>query len=149
MLLLSGPKLSHNCTACKLILLDFFQCDSISKGGESGASTPAIHCRSSGIRICTSAGATAAMRSAGGYPMALPSPDLQYMVREPIAPHPRFKDYLHGWVRPGEVMNLRWGCRRGMLYFDGSHDVHEIKFSSTIQFSSSAPALKIFVRPKQ
>ncbi|CAM6099549.1 unnamed protein product [Calypogeia fissa] len=122
---------------------------SISKAGEVAASTPTVHCRSSGMRVCTGAGSTAAMRSAGGYPMDQQSPDLQYMVREPISPHPRLKDYLHGWVRPSEVMSVQWGCRRGMLYFDGSHLVHEINFGSSIQFSSNAPALKIFVRPNQ
>eukprot|EP00899_Mesostigma_viride_P028971 jgi/Mesvir1/9259/Mv03124-RA.2 len=41
--------------------------------------------RSSGLRVCSAMGATAAMRSAGGLPMHPLSPLLQYMVVEPIA----------------------------------------------------------------
>ncbi|KAJ7546018.1 hypothetical protein O6H91_08G020400 [Diphasiastrum complanatum] len=44
--------------------------------------TPFIHSRSSGLRICTGAGSTAAMQSAGGYPMRMLSQDLQYMLSD-------------------------------------------------------------------
>ncbi|KAH0986460.1 hypothetical protein GBA52_013637 [Prunus armeniaca] len=47
---------------------------------------PLAHSRSSGLRVSTAAGSTAAMLSAGGFLMPILSQDLQYMVREPISP---------------------------------------------------------------
>ncbi|XP_020676494.1 probable NADH kinase [Dendrobium catenatum] len=39
-----------------------------------------VNCRSSGLRICTAAGSTAAMLSAGGFTMPISSSDLQFMA---------------------------------------------------------------------
>ncbi|KAH9543524.1 hypothetical protein CY35_13G069700 [Sphagnum magellanicum] len=112
--------------------------------------TPVIHSRSSGLRICTAAGSTAAMKSAGGDVMPLSSTDLQYMVREPNTPHPKYKDFLRGWIRADEALYLNWRCRQGMVYFDGSHLCHPIKFGSKIEISSfKAPALQIFMVPQE
>ncbi|KAG6558044.1 hypothetical protein Mapa_000224 [Marchantia paleacea] len=117
---------------------------SILKAGDDEPTTSVVHSRSSGLRICTAAGSTAAMASAGGENMDFLSPDLQYMIREPIRPHPRFRDHLRGWIRSDEVLNVQWGCRQGVLHFDGSHVFQQVKFGSVIEFSSNAPPLKIF-----
>lgn len=90
------------------------------------------------------------MKSAGGDVMPLSSTDLQYMVREPNTPHPKYKDFLRGWIRADEALYLNWRCRQGMVYFDGSHLCHPIKFGSKIEISSfKAPALQIFVAPQE
>ncbi|OAE31414.1 hypothetical protein AXG93_725s1030 [Marchantia polymorpha subsp. ruderalis] len=117
---------------------------SIRKAGNDEPTTSVVHSRSSGLRICSAAGSTAAMASAGGEIMDFMSPDLQYMIREPIRPHPLFRDHLRGWIRPDEVLNVQWGCRQGVLHFDGSHVFQQVKFGSVIEFSSNAPPLKIF-----
>ncbi|KAL3689866.1 hypothetical protein R1sor_016175 [Riccia sorocarpa] len=118
----------------------------IYKEGVNEPRTPLVHSRSSGLRICTAAGSTAAMASAGGEPMDLLSRDLQFMIREPISPHPRFREYLKGWITPTEVLKVRWCCRQGVIHFDGSHVSQQVKFGSVIEFSSNAPLLKIFAR---
>ncbi|KAL2631941.1 hypothetical protein R1flu_016627 [Riccia fluitans] len=119
---------------------------SIHREGATEPRTPVVHTRSSGLRICTAAGSTAAMASAGGEPMDLLSRDLQFLIREPINPHPRFRDYLKGWIRPKEVLKVRWCCRQGVIHFDGSHVSQQVNFGSVIEFSSDAPPLKIFTR---
>eukprot|EP00249_Psilotum_nudum_P004924 c18427_g1_i1 orf=193-1125(-) len=108
--------------------------------------SPMIHSRSSGLRVCTAVGSTAAMKSAGGYSMPLSSRDLQYMVREPIMPHPMHKDFMHGRVKADEILQVRWGSRQGHIYFDGSHLFHSLQFGSIIEISTKAPCLFVFLR---
>ncbi|KAL0399506.1 UNVERIFIED_CONTAM: putative NADH kinase [Sesamum radiatum] len=43
-----------------------------------------LHCRSSGLRVSTAAGSTAAMHSAGGSAMPILSKELQYMLGDAI-----------------------------------------------------------------
>lgn len=105
---------------------------------------PLVHSRSSGLRVCTAAGSTAAMYSSGGLPMPILSRNLQYMVREPILldDHTQF---MHGWIQTDEIMNVVWGCRQGFIYLDGSHVFLPLKCGSTVQISSKAPPLKVYL----
>ncbi|KAK6132533.1 hypothetical protein DH2020_033742 [Rehmannia glutinosa] len=105
-----------------------------------------LHSRSSGLRVSTAAGSTAAMLSAGGSAMPILSKELQYMVREPILPDPN-AHLMHGFVKSDETMDITWFCREGLLYIDGSHVVHSVQHGDTIKLSSRAPTLKVYLPP--
>nr|XP_043630870.1 probable NADH kinase [Erigeron canadensis] len=115
----------------------------IRKDGQS--SSPLVNCRSSGLRVSTAAGSTAAMLSAGGYPMPILSKDLQYMVREPISPPAASLSLMRGSIMPKETMDIDWYTKEGKIYIDGSHPVHPVQYGDTIQIYSDAPTLKLFL----
>lgn len=103
-----------------------------------------MHCRSSGLRVSTAAGSAAAMLSAGGFPMPILSGNLQYMVREPISPGAA-SSLMHGMIKSDHSMNFTWCCKDGAIYIDGCHVRYSIKNGDTIQVTSMAPALKVFL----
>ncbi|KNA12284.1 hypothetical protein SOVF_127380 [Spinacia oleracea] len=118
-----------------------------------------VNCRSSGLRVSTAAGSTAAMLSAGGFVMPILSKDLQYMVREPIptptpTPTPTRiittgsnSSVVHGWVKSHQTMEITWSTEQGFAYIDGSYIAHPINKGDIIQLSAMAPALNIFLPP--
>ncbi|KAM0029157.1 putative phosphotransferase with an alcohol group as acceptor [Helianthus debilis subsp. tardiflorus] len=116
---------------------------SFRKDGES--ISPLVNCRSSGLRISTATGSTAAMLSAGGYQMPVLSKDLQYMVREPISPEPARLSLMHGLIKPNESMDVDWYTKEGLIYIDGSYPAHPIQHGDTIKVSSHGPILKVFL----
>jgi NAD+ kinase len=78
--------------------------------------------RNSGIWICAATGASAAMRSAGGKPMARGSRRLQYLVREPfIAPGGPVPPRLRGFIAPGEGLAIVNRMRSARIWGDGVH----------------------------
>ncbi|GAV60681.1 NAD_kinase domain-containing protein [Cephalotus follicularis] len=106
--------------------------------------TPLVHCRSSGLRVSTAAGSTAAMLSAGGFPMPVLSQDLQYMVREPILPGAA-SSFMHGLIKSDHYMDSTWYSENGTIYIDGSIVYHSIQHGDNIEISSKAPVLKVFL----
>ncbi|XP_062087270.1 NADH kinase isoform X1 [Humulus lupulus] len=112
--------------------------------GNDQSFSPMVHCRSSGLRVSTAAGSTAAMLSAGGFPMRILSNDLQYRVREPISAG-EISSSMHGLVKSDQSMDLKWFCKEGMIYIDGSHVSYSITNGDTIELSSKAPSLKVFL----
>ncbi|KAI7728147.1 hypothetical protein M8C21_017567 [Ambrosia artemisiifolia] len=112
---------------------------------DDGSSSPLVNCRSSGLRVSTAAGSSAAMLSAGGFPMPILSKDLQYMVREPISREAACLSLMHGTIKPKHTMDIDWYTKDGLIFIDGSHPVHPIRHGDTIQVSSDAPSLKIFL----
>lgn len=108
--------------------------------------SPLVHSRSSGLRICTGVGSTAAMLSAGGYVMTPLSTDLQYMVREPITPHPLHQSFMHRSIKADEMLYVKFSGRQGNAYFDGSHIHYRVGFGDVIEFSTEAPHLQIFLK---
>jgi len=106
--------------------------------------SPLVNCRSSGLRVSTATGSTAAMQSAGGFPMPILSQDLQYMVREPISPGAT-SDHMHGLIKPDQTIVATWTCRKGVIYIDGSHINYTIKAGDIIEISSKAPVLKVLL----
>lgn len=106
--------------------------------------SPLVNCRSSGLRVSAAAGSTAAMLSAGGFPMPILSQDLQYMVREPSSPGPT-SSLIHGLIKSDRYMETTWFCREGMIYIDGCHVCYPVKNGDTIEISSKAPTLKVFL----
>ncbi|KAM0825264.1 hypothetical protein ACQ4PT_069677 [Festuca glaucescens] len=101
-----------------------------------------INSRSSGLRVSTATGSTAAMLSAGGFMMPISSRELQYMIREPISPTDADKSLLHGLVKQEQHMLVVWYNREGAVYIDGSHVTHPIQHGDTLEISSDAPILK-------
>lgn len=117
---------------------------SISREGADELLTPVIHSRSSGLRVSTATGSTAAMKSAGGTVMPILSTKLQYMVREPNSPHPKHSSFLQGFLENDHVLQVNWRCRKGFVYIDGSHLCYPINFGCKIDVSNHAPPLRIF-----
>ncbi|KAI4333466.1 hypothetical protein L6164_018276 [Bauhinia variegata] len=109
--------------------------------------SPLVNCRSSGLRVSTAAGSTAAMHSAGGFPMPISSQDLQYMVREPISPG-AVSNFMHGLIKNDQIMDATWSCKEGVVYIDGYHICHSIQAWDIIEISSRAPILKVFLPTK-
>nr|GMD34962.1 NADH kinase [Ipomoea batatas] len=105
---------------------------------------PATVSRSSGLRVSTAAGSTAAVLSAGGFAMPILSKDLQYIVREPIAPGASH-GFMHGVMKHDELMEIAWYCKEGIIYVDGSHVVYPVQHGDTVLLSSQAPTLKVFL----
>ncbi|XP_021773896.1 NADH kinase-like [Chenopodium quinoa] len=117
----------------------------LKRNGESCG--PLVNCRSSGLRVSTAAGSTAAMLSAGGFVMPILSKDLQYMVREPILARGSNSSVMHGLVKSDQTMEIAWSTEEGYAYIDGSHIAHPIKKGDVIELSTKAPVLKIFLPP--
>lgn len=116
----------------------------IKRNGQS--CSPAVNCRSSGLRVSTAAGSTAAMLSAGGYQMPILSRDLQYMVREPISPGVA-SNLMHGFLNPDQNMEVAWFCKEGAIYIDGCNVHYTVKNEDTLEISSKAPVLKVYLPP--
>ncbi|KAK9074138.1 hypothetical protein SSX86_006735 [Deinandra increscens subsp. villosa] len=112
---------------------------------DSQSSSPLVNCRSSGLRVSTATGSSAAMLSAGGFPMPILSKDLQYMVREPISQEATHLSLMHGTIKPKQSMDIDWYTKDGLIFIDGSRPVHPVHHGDTIQVSSRAPGLKIFL----
>ncbi|KAL8159343.1 hypothetical protein V2J09_000880, partial [Rumex salicifolius] len=116
----------------------------IRKNDES--SSPLVSCRSSGLRVSTPAGSTAAMLSAGGFVMPILSNDLQYMVREPMSSsNPLNTSLMHGVVKSNQTMETVWLTEEGVVYIDGSNVSYPVRHGDVIKISSNAPNLKIFL----
>ncbi|KAK7817992.1 nadh kinase [Quercus suber] len=102
-----------------------------------------VNCRSSGLRVSTASGSTAAMLSAGGFPMPILSQDLQYMVREPIFPGAA-SSLVHGLVKSDQYIETTWFSKEGMIYIDGSHVCYSVQNGDTIEISSKPQFCKYF-----
>lgn len=137
-------KTQHKCdTSSNCRTFHRFSCTNrIKKDG--GPPSSLLHCRSSGLRVSTAAGSTAAIHSAGGSTMPILCKELQYMVREPIFPGAT-SHLMHGFVKSSETMDISWFCREGLVYIDGSHVVHSVQLGDTIELSCRAPPLKVYL----
>lgn len=102
-----------------------------------------MNSRSSGLRVSTAAGSTAAMLSAGGFAMPILSRDLQYLVREPISPGA--KSSVHGVAKSDESMEIKWCSEEGLICIDGCHAVFSVQFGDMIELSPKAPSLNVFL----
>mmetsp|Transcript_7587 Transcript_7587/g.46689 ORF Transcript_7587/g.46689 Transcript_7587/m.46689 type:complete len:353 (-) Transcript_7587:6391-7449(-) len=107
--------------------------------------------RSSGLRVCTATGSTAAMRSAGGLPMPFDTPEtpgcnriLQYMVREPI--DVQHGVLMRGILDPDRSLRLRWNSLDGAIFVDGSNITYRIRMGDRIWISAAAPSLWLYPR---
>lgn len=97
--------------------------------------------KSSGLWVSTAAGSTAAIRSAGGRPMAFRSRMLQYLVREPYLPPGETYALPRGQVHPGEALRVRSKMRDARIYADGSRNAVSVEFGQEVAFSLSEESL--------
>ncbi|KAG6480641.1 hypothetical protein ZIOFF_057226 [Zingiber officinale] len=100
---------------------------------EDRTSSSLVSSRSSGLRISTAAGSTAAILSAGGIPMPISSQDLQYMAREPISPRVAEVPLLRGFVKPEQLMLIDWYTQEGVIYVDGCHVTCPLRYGNTVE----------------
>jgi NAD+ kinase len=104
---------------------------------------------SSGMWICTATGSTAAMTAAGGQKMDRRSDELQYMVREHLIEEgfPEQRRLGRGYIKPEQMMNLRWNSLNGSVYVDGAHMKHDLELGDEIRIDAHAPYLQLFDAP--
>lgn len=100
--------------------------------------------KSSGIWVCTAAGSTAAMRSAGGRVQPIASPQLQYLVREPYQPlgQPRHR-LVGGMIEPDERLEVQSYMRTARLYLDGPHVWRTVEIGARVAFYRSPESLTL------
>jgi NAD+ kinase len=97
--------------------------------------TRSLNVWSSGMWMCTSTGASAAMAAAGGKPMVCDSTYLQYMIREHMMENSNEDhdtDVNNRFVKDGEKIHLRWNSQRGRIFIDGSHLTHNLELGDEI-----------------
>ncbi len=99
--------------------------------------------KSSGIWISTAAGSTAAIRSAGGRPMAFRSRMLQFAVREPYLPPGVEYAHTRGFVHPDGALRLRNKMREARIYADGSRSAVSVELGQMVEFSLSDEPLHL------
>jgi NAD+ kinase len=103
---------------------------------------------SSGMWLCTSTGATAAMAAAGGKPMDVNSTDLQYLIREHMMENSNEdvdEGVNNGFFKQGGKMHLRWNSQKGRIFIDGSHLTHNLELGDEIMIDNQAPPLQMFL----
>lgn len=98
---------------------------------------------SSGMWFSTAVGSTAAIRSAGGFTMPHDSPNIQWLVREAYQPTGRRLQYVHGFQKPGETVEIVSGVEDGRVYVDGSHLTSKVKLGGVLDVRGSTEPLHI------
>jgi len=99
--------------------------------------------KSSGIWFSTPAGSTAAIRSAGGYPMELDDRQIQFRVRELYHPRSTDPSSVAGTFTEGvSVMNL---TPEAVVLLDGSRIQLEVRYGDIVHPRVSEHPLRIFL----
>ncbi len=97
--------------------------------------------KSGGLWICTPAGATGAMRSAGGDPMELEENRMQFLVREPYRGRGKTYQIERGFFTDGlSITNL---TPEAAVYVDGSRLMHKLVYGDVVAPTVSAHPLMI------
>jgi NAD+ kinase len=99
--------------------------------------------KSSGIWVGPAAGSTAAQRSAGGRVLAIESPLIQWVVREPYEPYGIHYQLEKGVLEPGDTLELRNKMRNGKLYLDGPHVRHDVQLGAVLRMTQSEEPLTL------
>jgi NAD+ kinase len=98
--------------------------------------------KSSGVWVATASGSTAAIRSAGGKPLPVDRPGMQFAVRE-IFPQKGMKfKLLRGILKKREKLVFYSKMRQGALFIDGNHIMVPVKYGEKIEISADAPPLR-------
>ncbi|MGB0678623.1 MAG: NAD(+)/NADH kinase [Polyangiales bacterium] len=118
-------------------------CPAVTARYHIGVDALAEEQKSSGLWIGPPAGATAALRSAGGQPMLIDGDALQYLVREPYTSAAAPYRHTGGFIHPGHALVVRSKMDDGRLYLDGAHRSHPVELGAELHFSRSAEALTL------
>ncbi len=102
--------------------------------------------KSSGIWVCTAAGSTGAMRSAGGSVQPMDSRELQYLVREPMDWALKGEPLLKGCFS-GELQAVS-RMVSGALFIDGGNLRVPFGFGDRVMFRGSVLPLAWFAPPE-
>ncbi len=98
--------------------------------------------KSSGIWVSTSIGSTAAIRSAGGIPMAPTHQGMQYIVRE-IFPEPARSITLRNKILSANHRLIFYSkMRQGGVFIDGNHIMIPINYGDKVEISAKGKKLK-------
>jgi NAD+ kinase len=98
--------------------------------------------KSSGVWVSTGTGSTAAIRSAGGIPLAPTRRCLQYVVREVIpSPEKKFK-LLKGILPKGKKLRFISKMRQGAVFIDGNHIEIPVPYGETVEIGSDGTPLR-------
>lgn len=109
--------------------------------------TRSLNVWSSGMWVCTSTGASAAMAAAGGQRMDYDSNNLQYLIREHMMENSNEDvnaDVNNVILKDGEKLHLRWNSQRGRIFIDGSHLTHNLELGDEILIDNKGKILQVF-----
>lgn len=101
--------------------------------------------KSSGMWVSTAIGSTGAMSSAGGVKMHPFSPSYQMYIRELYSPLGLTVNQLFSSKQHFAIVSK---MREGMLAFDGSRDVENVKMGDVVSFSCSPEPLTLYTGTK-
>jgi NAD+ kinase len=99
--------------------------------------------RSSGFWVGPAAGSTAAIRSAGGRVLALTSPRLQLVVREPYAAFGKQYRLLRFVIEPGQRATAKSKMRDACMFLDGPYKTVRVCLGDEVTFSLSREPLTV------
>jgi len=101
--------------------------------------------RSGGLWVSTATGSTGAALAAGGERMDPQAAQLQYVVREAMAPKQGCsRDMVHGYVADGATLSVEWWKRQGRVYIDGPRVSHQVRMGEVVHLSAGAPPLELY-----
>ncbi len=99
--------------------------------------------RSSGLWVSTAAGSTAAIRSAGGFPLPITSDAIQYMVREFYDRGSNKFKLLGGVYNFSDKIEVISQMRLGRIYIDGPFFDYPFTVGDKLTFHKSDYALRL------
>jgi NAD+ kinase len=99
--------------------------------------------KSSGIWVGPAAGSTAAIHSAGGKRLPARSKLIQFVVREPYFPQDDHYVWNHGFVKPGEAVEVWNKMKDAALYVDGPRAVVPLDVGERVRFDLSPEPLTV------
>lgn len=96
--------------------------------------------RSSGMWLSTAAGSTAAIRAAGGEPVAMDDDRVQYVVREPYHPSAEDSRFVQGFVDPDEQpIYIENQSESALLCCDGHHKSLRLGWGDRVEIYRAKP----------
>jgi len=99
--------------------------------------------RSSGVWVCTPAGSTAAVRSAGGSVLPLGCNSIEFVVREAYTKPGEPYRHDKGIQPATSPLRIESRMQDGCVFVDGPHIRRRLDFGQTIAVDSGAPDLRM------
>ncbi len=98
--------------------------------------------KSSGVWVATSTGSTAAIRSAGGRPLPLGRPGMQFAVRELFPEKRKRLKMRQGVLGRGKKLIFYSKMRMGAIFLDGNRIEIPIRYGEKVEISSDGRPLR-------